>query len=401
MRTEFDERTSEANALFDNFIQCAEKKKPRCPLFGSCGGCAFQDVSLKDQAEAKKAFLEYLFPSLFKRFHHAPSKYFYRNRMDFVCAFGDVGLRKKNSFNLVVGIEQCLLMSEQSNEVLQAIKRKLKQHAITDYDFLNHEGFLRYIVLREAKNNKSFLINFITSADETKNKTENDKLTKLANELREEFPFSSIAFCANEAKSDVSKGRVYRVFGNDFYEEKLCGKNFRIPANAFFQTNVLQAEKLFTRIHSLIPQGSRVLDVFCGVGTIGIILSGKAREVVGIELEKEMFEAAQQNAQINNASNAHFLAGDARIVLKQLIAEGRQFDSVILDPPRAGLTKKIISRATTLASDSIYYSSCNPITQARDFEWFEENNFIPEWVEAWDFFPNTKHVETLALLKKR
>ncbi len=399
----------EANGLLDNLIQSAVREKPECPLFGSCGGCAFQDVSLKDQAEAKKAFIDYLFPSLLKKFHPAPSKYFYRNRLDLVCAFGEVGMRRKGTFNQAVGIEKCFLMSEQSNEILQSIKQKLAQRAVKDYDFINHEGFLRYVVLREAKNKKSFLINFITSADENKNNAENEKLSVIANELLASFPFASIVFCANESKSDVSRGRAYKVFGNDFYEEKLCGKQFRVPANAFFQTNPSQAEKLFSRIRALIKKNSSVLDAFCGVGTIGIILSDKAKEVAGVELEETMIETARTNARINarttaetsDSGNCLFFAGDARIVMKQLIAEGKKFDHVILDPPRSGLTKKIVMRSALLASGSILYSSCNPLTQARDFEWFEENGFSPEWVEAWDFFPNTKHVETLALLKRK
>ncbi|MBI5159534.1 23S rRNA (uracil(1939)-C(5))-methyltransferase RlmD [Candidatus Micrarchaeota archaeon] len=401
MKTELGERISEANASFDAFIQTAEKQQARCPLSGVCGGCSFQHVPLELQTQAKKEFLEQLFPSLFKKFHPAPSQYFYRNKMDYACSHGSIGMRKKNSFSLVADASECFISGEKSNNLLRAIKQKLTQRAVKDYDFTSHEGFLRYVVLREAKNEESALINFVTSASEEKNSEENSKLSSIALELREEFPFASIAFSENNGQSDVSRGRIYKVFKSDFYEEKTCGKKFRVPANAFFQTNPLQAEKLFEKINSLVEKNSSILDAFCGVGTIGIIASDKASEVAGVELEEESIRTANVNAELNSVKNASFFAGDARIAMKQLLAQEKKFDHVILDPPRSGLSKKVIMRASMLASQSIIYSSCNPATQARDFEWFAEHGFAPEWVEAWDFFPNTRHVETLSLLTRK
>lgn len=357
-----------------------------CPYFGVCGGCSFQDIPYERQAEAKENSLKGLFGEL-EGFHPAKKIYGYRNRMDFVCSFGSIGFRKKGGYEEAFDVERCAVMHPSLNDFFADARKAIKESGVELYDYLAHRGFLRYAVIRGSERTGEKLANFVVKEREGESVA---KLKEAVNSLN-----GNVVFSHNPGLADVSFGEAFWWKGNSGYRETLGGKRFFIPANSFFQTNPEMAELLFKRAMEEVE--GKCLDLFCGVGTISLLAAGNAGTVVGVELDGRAVEAARMNAEDNGVKNAAFLAGDAKDVLKEL----GEFDTVILDPPRSGLSKKIIRRADRLKPKKILYISCNPITQKRDFSWFSEYGWKPSSITGYDFFPHTPHMETFATLEKR
>jgi 23S rRNA (uracil-5-)-methyltransferase RumA len=359
-----------------------------CKHFGICGGCAYQNIDYKEEVKIKKEMLEkYLnFLDIDKKFIEAKERFFYRNRMDFVFHKEGseilFGLREKGKWNKVVNIEECFIFSKKSREYLNLIRDFVKKEGIEVYDLIKKEGNLRYAVIRESKNINKVHVNFVVTSDfPIKKFFENQNL------------FTSASVSINKSLSDVSFGELKEYVG-EIYSEKVKDFEFIISPNSFFQTNVKMLEVLLEEVEKFV-EGKILLDLYCGVGTFSIYFSNKFEKVIGVEVEKISVEDAKKNALFNSVRNANFIASKVEDVIRVLNG-----DFAILDPPRAGLSKKVLKGLIKNKNiKKILYISCNIKTLARDLKILKEYFEIKE-VIGFDFFPLTEHFE-IALFAER
>ncbi len=369
------------------------RTKPLCSHFGKCGGCKLQNMKYEYQLKfkediVKKAFnvdIEGKFSGI------VPSKeiFFYRNRMDYIIYDYKIGLRKPERFNAVVDIEKCFLLSDFANYVIRKFKDFIKEYNISTYDLIKKVGLLRYLIIRHAKNTDEKMINILTSKEEFKH----------VNKLADIFNAESIIWSRTNSIADVSYGEEYDVIkGRDFIYEEILGRKFKIGPFSFFQTNTKQAEVLFSKVIELADLTGKetVLDLYCGSGVIGILLSEFSEKVIGIEVNDESIRLAKENAK--DLKNITFIK--ARV--EDIIDKHGIFDSdvVVVDPPRAGMHKKVVKSLIKISPKKIIYVSCNPKSQAKDYTILKKRYDI-EYIVAVDMFPHTPHVETVALLRKK
>lgn len=360
-----------------------------CRFFGHCGGCSLQDIPYLKQLELKREFLQSLFKehltgelSDFELVKSSP--FHYRNRMDFVCAFGKVGLREAGNYRKVVDITSCPLMQQAADEVFKRL-RELIIDNIEDYDYLRHHGYLRYIVLRQTGFTDQLMVNFIVARKENLLKDVVEKIRDRAD---------SINLILNERKAEVSSGEVFETVNRESIEEVFDHIKLRINHNSFLQPNSEVTLKLYQRIKKEVY--GDLLDLYCGAGGVSLFVADRVRSVMGVELSEDSLTMAEQNKMINNIGNVDFFLADVKKFLAN--PPKREFDMVIVDPPRAGLIPKIIKRLLELECPKIIYVSCNPLSLKRDLEGLK--GYRLKGFQAFDMFPQTKYVETLAILEK-
>lgn len=356
--------------------------EPLCPFFGECGGCMFQDVSYDNQLNFKKDYLNSLFEGSFTFSRVEPSLlYGYRNRMDYVCAFGKRGLRRRGKFKEVVDLASCPLLQPESLNVWQSA-RKLTEE-LQDYDFILHSGILRYIVLRQAYFTKETMCNFVL----------NDHDSKCENIL-ESINADSKSVIIHSGLSDISFGEVSKNVLKGFITEDFDGIKYRIYPNSFFQSNSECALKVYRKIREACY--GRVLDLYCGVGSISLFAAGKADHVTGVEIVQEAVSAAEENMRINEIENANFICADSLDFIKE---SKSSYNCVILDPPRTGVHPKVYNHIRELNPERIIYMSCNPSSLKDELRFLE--NYTALSSEAFDMFPQTPHVETLTVFDRK
>ena len=350
-----------------------------CPYFGKCGGCSYQHIDYSEQVSLKEDFLKNLF-GFSMDVVPSDSPLHYRNRMDFVCAFGKIGLRKKGDFKTVIDIEECQIFSKKGNEVLKEVREKV-MGKVDFYDFIEHKGYLRYVVIRTGEET---LVNFVT-------KTKDDKIKSIAESL--ELP-ESIWWTVNETRSDTSYGEKLQFWKSPYITHKIGKYRFFIGPLSFFQTNSVDIEKPYNMIKEHVE--GFVLDLYSGVGTIGIFVSENAEEVVCIEKDEEAVMLGNKNIEENRVENVRMLRGDLRTMQ---LSEFGSPDTIIVDPPRPGLGKKVVKKMLLLEPKKIIYMSCNPKTQKQDIKLMKDYEL--EEIAGFDLFPQTPHVETVAILSKK
>lgn len=361
--------------------------EPRCPYFGRCGGCSFQDIAYPDiQLENKRAHLKELFHQEIEILP-SPLAYEYRNRMDFVCAFSKVGFRMRGRFKEVVDLEECHLLNERFLPAFRDLRGAIKQLGIPDFNYINHQGYLRYIVFRLSAHTPDMMINLITASKE-------DIIVPLA-ERAQRFA-TSVNWLISDGLADLSCGPVYRTFGKPVIQEKIGSRIYPIGPNTFFQNNAYLAEKLFDCVKSEIS--GPVLDLFCGVGAISIYIADAAERVLGIEKEEESIRLAKSAAEENGVNNVSFISADAAVWLREN-SGNREYPTMVIDPPRAGLGGKTARKIMRLEPEKIIYVSCNPNSFKDDIQ-FLSGQYALTSLKAFDMFPQTPHVEMVGVLKR-
>jgi len=358
--------------------------EPPCPLFGQCGGCLMQDISYENQLLLKKDYLELTLEGLCPVDRVRPSAPLrYRNRMDFVTAFGKTGLRMRGNYRRVVDVPRCAIMQERSDNALAAIRPLLD--GVEDYDYLRHEGYLRYLVLRQGRHTGELMANAVVARRENGVGPLLEFLCGIAD---------SVSLILNEGPADVSYGEVLADLKAGFIHETLGDRKFKIRPNSFFQSNSETALAMYERIRD--EADGNVLDLYSGVGTIALFIADRAERVTGVEVLAEGTAAALENRSLNAAENVDFVNADTRDFLKE---NTPRFDTLVMDPPRGGIHPKTLKLIAGLAAPKILYMSCNPVSFRDDCLALED--YRVEWFEAYDMFPQTDHVETLALLKRK
>lgn len=382
---------------------------PRCRHFGLCGGCARQDLTYAAQLAKKEEELRVILgehAGALEPIQPSPSPWDYRNKME--CAFGQdqgevtLGLRQRGKFFGVVSLEECFLMSDGVAPVLAAARGWATDHGLSPYHLRQHQGLLRYVVIREGKRTGDRLVILVTAA--APDPAIFDPLLDDLGERLKPLGVTSLLWAVNDRQADVAFGPIRRtIVGEPWFEERLSGCLFRLSPYAFFQPHVEQAERLAARAKELLGGGWPVLlDLYCGVGGLTLALADRAQRVIGIELEEPAVVDARANAARNGRTNCQFLAEDSLVFIRRFGNFSFLADkwALLLDPPRSGMHPKMAQQVLRTAPPVIIYVSCNPKKLAEDLGQLA-GAYRLETAIPYDFFPQTPHVEVLAKLVRR
>ncbi|MCF7908343.1 MAG: 23S rRNA (uracil(1939)-C(5))-methyltransferase RlmD [Candidatus Omnitrophica bacterium] len=378
-----------------------------CKHFSECGGCRFQDIPYQQQLETKEArvkgLLELSELSTQLKPINSSEQWYYRNKMEFSFGYerGVVcGLYSKDKKRRVVDLEECLIFSSDLRLILEAIKYFLKDNKHSVYDKYSHKGFLRNLIVRETKFTNQLMVGLVTSSSEELN---SQSFIDELNKLKLKSKIKSIYWIINDSLSDaVIFDKKELLFGDEFLEERLGDFRFKIGIDTFFQVNPRMIADFYKKLVSYggLSKDKRVLDLFCGLGSIGIHLANQAKFVWGVEVVKEIVDLAWQNAKLNHIDNISFFTSDVRKFLNTQGIFYRDVDLLVVNPPRSGLSKKIIRAILRLEPKEIIYSSCNPTALFIDLKGLSDQYSI-DFIEPFDFFPHTPHLEVLSLLKRK
>jgi 23S rRNA (uracil1939-C5)-methyltransferase len=400
------------------------RQQPSCVHFEDCGGCKWQHFKYENQLVEKEKIVKDAFARIAKvdvrnvqPILAAPSEYYYRNKMEFSFSNqrwktkGEIssssneiepevalGLHPPRFFNKVVDLRQCLLMKQPADDIRNFIRKYAVENKLSFYDPTNHRGFLRNMILRNTTLGHWMLILSFGYEEERER-------IRLLDTIAQQFELiNSLHYVINEKKNDTLYDQnIICYAGLPFIEEKLGDLIFKIRPKSFFQTNSLQAEQLYKVVKRFadLQKEDVVYDLYTGTGSIALFVAKECHSIVGVEEVPDAIDDARQNAKKNNIDNAHFYVGDVKNVFTQeLLARHGAPDVIITDPPRGGMHEKVVESILSAAPRKIVYISCNPATQARDINLLAEVYHV-ENIQPVDMFPQTSHIENVALLIKK
>jgi 23S rRNA (uracil1939-C5)-methyltransferase len=298
----------------------------------------------------------------------------------------------------VIPVTNCLIQNEQANRIIQTIRKLMPSFKLTPYDEDYNTGFLRHVLIRTGHVSKQVMVVLVGGTPIFPSK---NNFTKAL--LKEHPEITTVVFNINPRRTSMVLGdRDTVLYGKGYIEDTLCGKTFRLSPKSFFQVNSIQTEKLYKKalLMANLTGKENVLDAYCGIGTIGIIASDKAGEVIGVELNKDAVSDAITNAKSNKVENARFYQGDAGDFMFEMAEEGEALDVVIMDPPRSGSDERFLNALITLAPPTVVYISCGPDSLARDLKVLVNGGYKVKEMVPVDMFPWTEHVETVVLMSR-
>ena len=380
-----------------------------CKHYPACGGCRFQDLAYEAQVEAKHdqvadalrrigglqdAPLEEIVP--------AEQIFHYRNKLEYSFTQLEdgptLGFHKAGRWDEVLEIETCWLTTEVGNAIRNTVREWARGDRLVAYDQAEHTGYLRHLVVREGRNTGQVLVQLVTGPGEKFDRG------GFVDTLRQFPEVRSIHWSANDTPAEVTTNLPTELlWGDEAIEEQMCGLRFRVRPNAFLQTNTQMAEKLYgiAREFAALTGNETVYDLYCGIGTIGLVLARDALTVWGVDVSEESIACALENAELNGVGNAAYFAGNVGQALEELHARSGDPDVVVVDPPRAGLAGKALKRLGEIGAPRIVYVSCNPTTLAGDVKRLRaEYGYDLLRVKPVDMFPHTPHVEAVSLLER-
>jgi 23S rRNA (uracil1939-C5)-methyltransferase len=398
-----------------------DRIKPVCRHFGVCGGCKWQHLPYDLQLKFKEKQVTDNFERIGKvqigeinPILGSSAVYRYRNKLEYT--FSDkrwltreeiesdntfdkedaLGFHIPGLFDKVLDIKECFLQPEPSNAIRDAVRRYAHKKGLAFFNFRQQSGFLRNLIIRNnGKGNVMVIVVFFLD--------EKERREGLLNFLAEEFPqLTSLWYIINTKKNDSLTDQTPVLYkGDDHLIEEMEGLKFRIGPKSFYQTNRLQAARLYktARDFAGLTGKETVYDLYTGTGTVANYVASLSKKVIGIEYVKDAVEDAMINSEMNNIRNTVFIAGDLKDILsEQFFSYHGKPDVVITDPPRAGMHNDVVKAIMEAQPGKIVYISCNPATQARDISVFSER-YTVEKIQPVDMFPQTHHVENVALLK--
>jgi 23S rRNA (uracil1939-C5)-methyltransferase len=402
-------KRNHAEALATEVLEPSlERVDAPCSHYPACGGCRFQDLAYEAQTAAKEAQvadalrrlggvddppLEPILPAV-ERFH-------YRNKLEYSFTPGPegpiLGFHKAGRWDEVLDVERCWLTTDLGNAIREAVRAWAREEDLPAYDQAEGTGYLRHLVVREARNTGQALVELVTAPGE---RFERGYLV----EVLRRFPeVRSIHWAVNDTPAEVTNLPTTLLWGDEAIEEELLGLRFRVRPNAFLQTNTAMAERLYELALDAagLTGDETVYDLYCGIGTIGLVMASRALTVWGVEVSEESVACALENAELNGIGNAAFFAGNVGLALEELRDRAGPPDVVVVDPPRAGLAGKALKRVGEAGAPRLVYVSCNPTTLAGDVKRLASDyGYRLERARPVDMFPHTPHVETVALLRR-
>lgn len=396
-----------AFAIVKEVVKAGESRtQADCAVSKSCGGCVFRHMDYKAELEAKKGFVNSAFERIAKMdvraeeiLSDSPERY--RNKAQYP-------LRKENGkiksgffasrSHRVIECDDCKLQPEIFSLIKNEIVAFAEKNNICVYDELSHTGLLRHIFLRQSKNGEQIALCLVINGESL---PLSEEFVAVLTQKFEQI--KSVTLNINKEKSNVILGEKYiNLFGDGYIEDELLGKKFKINAPSFYQVNRNMCAKLYSKAaeYADLKDGETLIDLYCGIGTVGLCIAKENNKLIGIEVVPEAIESAKQNAGINSFNNAEFIAADAAKATEILKSKGVKADCVIVDPPRKGCDEETIKNIVSFNPSRVVYISCNPATLARDLVLFENLGFKAEKATAADMFPRTAHVETVVLLSR-
>ena len=376
-----------------------------CPVYKKCGGCDFQGVPYEEQLKKKEKQVRKLLAPYCKvhPIIGMEDPYHYRNKVHAVFdrdRRGNAvsGVYQKGT-HIVVPVDRCMIEDEKADEMICSIRGLLKSFKIRTYDEDTGYGLLRHVLVRRGFQSGEILVVLVTASPVFPSK---NNFVKALRRLHPEI--TTIVQNVNGRGTSMVLGNQEKVlYGKGYIEDTLCGCTFRISPKSFYQVNPVQTEVLYGKAIELagLTGKETVIDAYCGIGTIGLIASKKAKQVIGVELNKDAIRDAIANAKRNQIKNARFFCADAGKFMVDRAAEDMKADVVFMDPPRSGSDETFLDCLARMKPERVVYISCNPETLARDLGYLRKKGY--EAKEAWpvDMFGWTEHVETVCLLSRK
>ncbi len=422
-------RVTKANRRFaEARFMAVEQPSPvrvpaRCVHVDQCGGCRLQELPYDEQVRLKERQVREALRHLggfadppVRAIVAAPTPWHYRNKMEFSFATLDVagppgqpgnellvlGLHERGTFDRVFSLSECWLPSPLTVEIVRFTQDFARTHGWRAYHPTRHDGVARFLTVRHLVHTASCAVHLLAASDELPGLDAWARgVVALSPEVR------TVTLGLNRGRAHVAFAEEeYPLVGDGVIVERLLGLEFEVVGNAFLQTNSVQAEHLYggALAAARLTGGERVLDLYCGAGTLTLLFARVAAEAVGVESVPDSVERARRNAARNGLGNARFELGESRAVLREW-ARGERAgaprpDVVVVDPPRAGLHPRVVARVAEMGPARIVYVSCNPATLARDLKDFAALGWRPAEVTPYDMFPHTPHIECVTRLER-
>ena len=409
VKLESVKKTYAMGRVVDILQTSADRCEPVCPIYEECGGCQLQHLNYEAQLKIKTQQVKDALTRIGHLKHvevlptlRATEPTFYRNKMQFPVATTE-GQLEIGCFaaatHRVVDVNNCFIQKEKNNKIIGVVREWMQKYHIPAYNEDKGTGIVRHVMGRVGVHTGDVMVVLVTATYDIPHVKE---LTKM---LRDNIPgLKSFIQNINKRHTNVIMGLKDRViYGKSTIRDTLGTLKFNISAQSFFQVNSEQAEKLYNKAVEFAGLTGKeiVFDVYCGTGTISLFLAKHAKAVYGIEIVPPAITDARRNAEDNHCDNATFLLGDAAQKLPELLEQGIKPDVVLLDPPRAGCEERVLSSIVHVKPKRIVYVSCNPSTLARDLAYLSNHGYNVPIVQPVDMFPQTAHVECVALIERK
>ena len=377
----------------------------QCPVFKKCGGCQYLNLTYEEQLEKKKKELQRLLKGICP-IHEVigmENPWHYRNKVHAVFSHDRKGnpisgVYQENS-HIVLPVESCLIEDEKADEIIGTIRGMLKSFKIRTYDEDTGYGLLRHVLVKRGFATGEIMVVLVTASPVFPSRN------NFVKALRQKHPeITTVIQNINGRDTSMVLGdREQVLYGKGYIEDVLCGCRFRISARSFYQVNPVQTEVLYSKAmeYAGLTGKETVVDAYCGIGTIGIVASRKAKQVIGVELNPDAVRDAVRNVRANKIDNIRFYQGDAGDFLQKMAANGEKADVVFMDPPRSGSTERFMAAAAAMGPKRIVYVSCGPDTLARDLKYLRKKGYRVEKGVGVDLFPWTGHCEVCVKLERR
>lgn len=382
-----------------------DRAEDGCPVYAKCGGCCFRHISYEAELRAKQGFVQDAFMRLgglspeFLPIQGSESPEGYRNKLQMPVSKQDgrtvCGFYSERSHR-VTQVDKCALQPELFAEITRFVTEQADRLRISVYNEEKHEGVLRHIYLRRGHYSGEVCLCLVA-------RRKVPEFERLAKAAAERFPeITGVVLNINRDRTNVILGEEEQVlFGRAEIKDTMCGVNVEISPKSFYQVNTPAAEALYRQAAEFAqPEGKLLLDLYCGAGTIGLSMAGKARRLIGAEIVPQAVENARENAERNSVKNAEFICADAGQAAQQLERSGERPDVIILDPPRKGCSEDTLTACAGMQPERIVMISCNAATAARDCKRLAELGYTAAVVRPFDLFPRTSHVECVVLINK-
>ena len=381
-----------------------EAKKSLCPYSRKCGGCEWIDIPYPQQLKRKEEAVRKLVGSYCRvnPVLGAEDPLHYRSKVHAVFGRGSggnviSGIYKEGTHR-IIPVDECLIEDETADRIIRTVRELAVSFKLPVYDEDRRSGCIRHVLIRTAKSTGQVLVVLVTGSSVFPSRK------NFVQALRVLHPeITTIIQNINGKKTSLILGDKESVlFGPGFIEDELCGLRFRISSQSFFQVNADQTRVLYSQVREAahLTGKETVIDAYCGTGTIGMILAGQAKEVIGVEANPSAVRDAAANAARNKVGNIRFIKADAGEYMLKMASLKEKADVLVMDPPRSGASKPFLEAAGRLAPERIVYVSCDPTSLARDMKILIRKGYRAVYAQPVDMFPNTIHIETVVLLTR-
>ena len=387
--------------------QSQSRVTPPCAIVNKCGGCQLQHLDYKAQLQNKTQMVKDVMERIggFKDLlvHDAigmEDPWRYRNKAQFPVGFSNdvvIGFYANRSHD-IINTDKCVIQDKINDKIIKIFKEYIKKFNIPVYDEATHKGLIRHIVTRKGFKTGEVMVCIVANGESI---PETDYLIeKLINKVPE---IKSIVLNINKRQSNVILGTTNTtIYGEGAIYDYIGKFKFRISPNSFFQVNPVQTDVLYSKAleYAALSGKETVFDAYCGIGTISLFLSEKAKKVYGVEIVPQAIKNAKENAVLNNVHNVDFVLGESEKVIPDMHRKGIKADVIVVDPPRKGCEQELLEVIVAMQCPRVVYVSCNPATLARDLKFLVEKGYVVMEVQPVDMFPHTVHCEVCCLIER-